>query len=279
MAAAFFACSPFGADPNETAPPDEDRTDDAGTKKKDAAVSRDGTTVAPPPAEAGVDATRDISPSPPSDPFADVTYEHTDDFNRTDGPGGGAFNWQLQVSGIGTAADLVSEAGCSLPSVCSGMVAAVTNDSFGSGYLASSLRPDTKVLRIDFSMQITKSNEGNGGGAQLVSIELSDDRFVLLYLDRGRLELVDQTEHGADGDDVDIAGVTFNAWGKYRFFIDLGNKKMMLARDGSMIGTKVIRDKVVTAATMGRLRLGITYVSGEQFRINYDDVGVREWKN
>lgn len=267
----LLACGGFGGNDGEREAPA-----DAGAPAKDAGgkgPTSDGAATDAPDltTEAGVD-----------ERFADVVYDHTDDFERPDIPAGGPFGWVKQQGG----ANNVQTETCVDALVCSlTHVAAFENQfPYDFGHLETALKPDTRIVRLDFSMMFTLSElqPDTSPQVQIASFELEDERYLILERFEDSLRLGDQIRNSDAPSDsntnlIDIATANPGEWARYRLYVDLDAGVMALARNGVKLPTERKLRRAAITTKLKNARIGITFAANAIFRLRFDDVGIKEW--
>lgn len=268
--AGLVACARFGTDAPETPATIED----AGTTKSDAAV-------APATSAAGSDAAVDAGLLP-LDAFATIepaAYDVFDDFERNDAlPSAGPFDWKeefgAQPEGDVIGYETCESASCSKPNVAWG-----GNDEGGWGFVSSSLRSDAKIIRFDLTMAIGRASHDPKGQAQLVSLQLENDRYIFLEVNGAAFRLGDQyrdsTTAAFNSDFTTLGDAPDNQWAKLRLYVNLSLGVAALEVDGAPSGPiRVLRQPVLTKLL--RVRVGVTYAQFDSFHVRFDDVGLKQ---
>ncbi len=211
--------------------------------------------------------------------FGDISFGPTefDSFERDDLLGGGPLHWSVETSGNPDGEDVYGWEGCD-SSVCSkANVAWCSNNDGGSAYLSTNLQSTTKIVRFDFSMALGRESYDTRGHAQLVSFMLENDRFIFLEVLNTTLRLGDQYKdvNGSyQSDFTPVGEVPDNKWSKYRLYLDLSGGVVALQKDGVESGRRTLRPEAITK--LQKARIGITFVEYDNFRMRFDDIGLKE---
>lgn len=265
------ACAKFGAD---TPDADPESVVDAGSKSKDAGSSP---SVVNDAAGGDTDAP-DAGSLLPADAFGEVSYDRLDGFERADLPGGGPFDWDPQTNGDPNG-NVYGWEGCTNANCSGDNIAWCANDDGGGGFLVSDLDPNARVVRLDFAMALHRANHSSEGQAQLVSIQLENNRFIFLEVSGTKFRLGDQYKDLSDpdyhNDFTDLGEVPDDQWAKYRLYIDLNLKVAALQKEGVLSGAvRMLRSEVTTKVQT--LRVGLTFAKSDAFRMRFDNVGLKE---
>jgi hypothetical protein len=260
----LFACRAFAIGGANDSPDDADAAVDDATPFADARIVINHPSTF---GDAAQSQTTDANDSGGHATRCGNVYPFCDDFERSDITAANAWFLAANTGFFG-----IEEDGTA-PSPSHSLVFHTTENQDASSWIGLHLNPATRRVRASFAMRI---DDAITQIAQLVSIALTEQKYVLLQTVDGQLQLAEQDQtkdpsrlHGATAESVPAQ------WARYDLDIDLTAQTATLLRDGSPFQS--INLTYDFSKPLDAFRVGFTYTEGgNEGSVRFDDFGVRE---